>query len=69
LGITLKAARVNKNFTQKQAAKEIGVSKETLANWESGKSFPNAVHIASIERVYETRYDDIIFLPNITVKP
>ena len=41
MGITLKAARVNRNLNQKDAAKLIGVSLSTLQNYESGKRFPD----------------------------
>lgn len=65
--VTLKAARVNAGLTQNEAAKRIGVSKETLANWERGKSFPGTLKIPMIEKAYNARYDDIIFLPKITL--
>lgn len=61
MGITLKAARINQNMNQQQAAKKIGVSKHTLSNWERGISFPNVEFIKRIESVYRVQYDDIIF--------
>lgn len=60
--LTLKAARVNQDMTQRQAAHKIGVSKYTLSNWERGISYPSARHIKRIESVYGVRYDDLIFL-------
>lgn len=39
--ITLKAARVNKNLSQKEAAELIGISVATIANYEMGKRFPD----------------------------
>lgn len=65
--VTLKAARVNVGLTQEEAARKIGVSKETLANWEHGKSFPGTPKIPMIEKTYNAKYDDIIFLPSITL--
>lgn len=62
MAITLKAARTNKNLTQEEAGRDIGVSKYTIGNWEKGKSFPNANQIRRIEQVYDVSYDDIIFL-------
>ena len=61
--VTLKAARVNCDLSQRTAAERIGVSKETLSLWERGRTFPNAKHIPAIERVYGVSYNDIIFLP------
>nr|DAO19752.1 MAG TPA: Helix-turn-helix XRE-family like protein [Caudoviricetes sp.] len=62
MSITLKAARVNRNLNQKEAAKLIGVSVSTLQNYESGKCFPDVPVIKSIERVYQIHYADISFL-------
>ena len=64
MGMTLKAARINCGLTQIEAAKEIGVSKATLSNWERGICFPNANCIKRIEEVYQTQYDNLIFLHN-----
>lgn len=60
--LTLKAARAVANMTQKQAAEAIGVTEDTIGNWERGKSFPDALAIAKIEKAYSVRYDQLIFL-------
>lgn len=62
--ITMKAARVNMNLTQKEAAEKIGVSKDTIGSWERGKSFPSVSKIPLIEKVYNIKYESIIFLLN-----
>ncbi len=36
--ISLAAARVNAKMTQKQVAEKMGVSKQTIINWEKGVS-------------------------------
>lgn len=59
---TLKALRVMKGYTQEEASKLIGVSPETLSNYERGKSYPDVPIIKRIEKVYEVSYNDIIFL-------
>jgi transcriptional regulator with XRE-family HTH domain len=69
VNITLRAARVNRNLTQKAAAEVIGVSEDTLAKWERGKTYPNVTRIRDIERAYGVSYNDLIFLPSVTVKP
>ena len=60
--ITLKAARINKGYGQDEAAKLIGVSSDTLSNWERGITFPDVPKIRKIEYVYGIKYDDINFL-------
>lgn len=61
--ITLKAARVNKNLTQKQAAEKLGISRDSLWNYENGRSFPDIRIIKKMEELYGLSYNDINFLP------
>lgn len=63
VAMTLKQIRELKGYTQEEAAKKIGVSKDTLGNYERGKSYPDVPIIRQIEKVYDTQYDRIIFLP------
>lgn len=62
--ITLASARVNVGLNQKQAASELGVSNRTLCSWENGESFPDALQIEKICKLYGVPYDNINFLPN-----
>lgn len=57
--ITLEAARVNVKLKQTEAAKLIGVRKETLSSWENGKTFPKADKIPIICEVYKRSIDEI----------
>ena len=50
--VTLKAARVNKGLTQNEAAKRIGITVDTLANYEKGKTYPDVPVLKRIEAVY-----------------
>lgn len=63
MAITLRAARVNKNLNQKEAAKLIGVGEDKLSRWERGVQFPTVPEIQKIEEIYGLSYDEIIFLP------
>ena len=62
--ITLKAARVNAGYTQKEVAKILKVSNKTVGNWENGTSFPRADQIDALCELYGVPYDGIKFLPN-----
>lgn len=66
--VTLKAARTNVGLTQQEAADKIGVTVDTMSNWERAKSFPNALQIRRIEEVYGVPYDNLIFCLLITLK-
>lgn len=62
--MSLKAARVNVGYTQKEAAELLGVSNKTLGDWENGTTFPKADMIAKICDLYGVTYDQLNFLPN-----
>lgn len=60
---TLKTAREMRKMTQEEAAKLIGISADTLGNYERGKSYPDIPVLRSIESVYGIPYEQLIFLP------
>lgn len=60
--VTLKTARELKKLSQEEAAELIGVSVDTLSNYERGKTFPDVVTLKKIEEVYEVSYNQLIFL-------
>lgn len=49
--LSLTAARVNANLTQKEFAKKCGVSESTVIYWENGKRSPNLRMLDKIESV------------------
>ena len=61
--MTLRAARVNAGYQQKEAAEKLGISNATLCEWEKGNTFPNVQQVEKICTLYGLTYDDIIFLP------
>ncbi len=60
---TLKTARDRMKLTQEEAAKLIGISTDTLGNYERGKSYPDIPVLRKIESVYGVPYEQLIFLP------
>ena len=62
LQISLAAARVNARFTQDEVAKKMGVSKQTLVNWEKGRILPGIPEVDFLSRLYGISVDHI-FLP------
>ena len=67
--LSLRAIRINRNKTQEEAAKGIGISVETLANYEKGNTYPDIPILKKIEKYYDVSYNDIdFFFYYITVK-
>ena len=60
--ITLAAARVNAGLTQSDAAKKLGVTKQTLVGWEKGRSEPKIRQAQQMSALYKIPLDNI-FLP------
>ena len=61
--LSLKNAREIRGMTQAEAAKLIGISTDTLGNYERGKSYPDIPVLRKIEEVYGVKYSQLIFLP------
>ena len=66
--LSLRAARVNAGYSQKDAADRLGVSNKTLGNWENGITFPPADKIPLICDLYGVSYDNLNFLPSDSLK-
>ena len=61
MAITLKAARVNVGLSQTEAAKHLGISKNTLSNYEKYVTKPDIEIAKRIASLYCCTVDDIIF--------
>ena len=61
--LSLKTAREICGLKQSEAAKLIGISTDTLGNYERGKSYPDIPVLRKIEHLYGVPYDRLIFLP------
>ncbi len=59
--ISLKAARINADFTQKAAAERLNISKNTLASYESYRTIPDIATAKKIANLYRLSVNDIIF--------
>lgn len=62
LKISLSAARVNAKLTQEEVAKIIKKSKNTVSNWEIGRSEIDQANLAYLCELYGVSIDNI-FLP------
>ena len=65
--ITLIAARKMAGLTQREMAQACGVSEGTVSRWEKGIKDPTISQAKRIGEVCGVDYDDIIFLPKVTI--
>jgi transcriptional regulator with XRE-family HTH domain len=56
----LKDARLSSGLTQEQVAEKIMVSRQTISNWENGKSLPDIVSIMNLSDLYQISLDDLL---------
>lgn len=62
--ISLASARVNAGYRQEDVAKMLKVSKQTVVNWEKGKTIPSFSTLNTLSSIYDIPIDNIrIFLP------
>ena len=60
--ISLAAARVNAKMTQEDVAKKMHKTKQTIINWEKGKTMPGIPELNMLADLYGISTDNI-FLP------
>ena len=61
MAILLKAARINAEKTQEEAANYIGKTKQTIANYESYTSIPDIETAKKLAEFYGLTVDDIVW--------
>ena len=66
--ISLKAARVNCDMSQKEVAKELGVDVSTIINWEKGKTAPRVDQLQELCRIYDVPIDRVFFNSEVRFK-
>ena len=58
--MNLKALRVAARISQEEAAKQLGVTRQSLYNWESGKAFPGVEYIIAMTDMYNCNPSDMM---------
>lgn len=60
IGSKLKEARLKTELTQEMVAEEIGISRQTVSNWENGKSYPDIVSLIRLSDLYSLTLDELV---------
>ena len=61
--IKLKTARVDAGLTLEEAAKRLGITKNTLISYEKYRTIPDIRMGKAMAALYGKSVDDLIFLP------
>lgn len=61
--ISLAAARRNADLTQKEVARRLGVTEQTLVNWEKNRTRIDAMSLMKLSQIYSIPMENI-FLPD-----
>ena len=56
----LRAARAQAGLTQEQAAEALLVSRQTVSNWETGKTYPDIVSVVKMSDLYGVSLDALL---------
>jgi len=59
--ISLKAARVNADLSQRTVAKRLNITQGTLVNWEKGRNDPSAGKLLELCALYGCEVNDLRF--------
>lgn len=60
IGSKLKKARSEKGLTQEQTADVLGVSRQTISNWENNKSYPDIISVIKMSEIYSISLDHLL---------
>lgn len=61
MATSLKEARKKAKLTQEQVAKELGITRLTVANWEDGRSYPDALELKKLLTLYGVKFESVDF--------
>lgn len=56
----IKGARTQIGLTQEEAAEALKVSRQTISNWENGKSLPDIMSVIRMSELYQISLDELL---------
>ncbi|WP_461198688.1 helix-turn-helix domain-containing protein [Enterococcus sp. N249-2] len=60
IGSTLKHLRQQKKWTQKEVAKRIHVTPQTVSKWENNKSYPDLDYLVQLSALFNVSTDTLL---------
>ena len=69
IGENILYLRKKRNLTQEALAEQVGVSRQTVAKWESGESAPELDAAGRLSRALDVSLDELVSAPQETFPP
>ena len=60
IGKCIKDARQKNNITQESLAEQLGISRQTVSSWETGKSYPDIVSVIKMSDIFNISLDKML---------
>ena len=60
IGIRLRDLRIEKELTQKELAKNLGITQDSISLWEKGKRIPDTIYIQKLCDVFGVSTDYLL---------
>ena len=60
IGRKLREARTASGLSQEIVAEKINVSRQTISNWETEKTYPDIISIIQLSDLYNISFDDLL---------
>ena len=60
IGAKLQRARLQAKLTQEQVAEALGVSRQTISNWENEKTYPDIISVIKMSDLYAVSLDHLL---------
>ena len=60
IGGKIKKSRTDAKITQEQAAQALGISRQTISNWENERSYPDIVSMLKMSDLYSVSLDYLL---------
>lgn len=60
IGQKLRQARLDSGLTQEAVAERVGVSRQTVSNWENNRSYPDIASVITLSDLYSLTLDELL---------
>ena len=60
IGVQIKLHREKKGWTQDELANEVGICKQSISKWETGKTYPSIIYLPVLANIFQCTIDSLL---------